>query len=164
MVDRLADKLIVNRKREADDAVNQVRNLNIKVSSISQRIDSLSGGNQQKAMIAKWLSLTSRIIFMDEPTRGIDVAAKAEIHAILRELSNAGIGVVIISSELSAVRALRRAADWQGRHKSVYRNAWNDGDSSRTRVCGNDGVAAVVGLRSRRFQLFWGRETCSGCR
>lgn len=103
MVDRLANKLIINRKQETENAQAQVHDLNIKVSSLTQRIDSLSGGNQQKAMIAKWLSIKPRIIFMDEPTRGIDVGAKAEIHNILRELCNAGIGVVIISSELPEI-------------------------------------------------------------
>ncbi len=103
MVDRLKGRLIIDRKKETGNADDQVKELNIKVSSIAQRIDSLSGGNQQKTMIAKWLSIKPRIIFMDEPTRGIDVGAKAEIHNILRELSNMGIGVIIISSELPEI-------------------------------------------------------------
>lgn len=103
MIDRLTKRILINKKKETDNAEDLVRDLNIKVAAIAQRIDSLSGGNQQKVMIAKWLSIKPKIIFMDEPTRGIDVGAKAEIHNILRELSNTGIGIIIISSELPEI-------------------------------------------------------------
>ena len=63
-------------------------------------MSSLSGGNQQKVAIAKMLSVSPRVIFLDEPTRGVDVGAKAEIHRILRDLARSGVGVVVVSSEL----------------------------------------------------------------
>jgi ribose transport system ATP-binding protein len=77
--------------------------LNIKFHALSQLVSSLSGGNQQKVLIAKLLSVNPAIIIMDEPTRGIDVGAKSEIHRLLRELANQGIGVIMISSELPEI-------------------------------------------------------------
>ena len=74
--------------------------LSLKRGSIEQPVSSLSGGNQQKVAIAKMLSVNPRIIFLDEPTRGVDVGAKAEIHRILRDLARSGVGVVVVSSEL----------------------------------------------------------------
>jgi ribose transport system ATP-binding protein len=63
----------------------------------------LSGGNQQKCLIGKWLSIDPKVIIMDEPTRGIDVGAKREIHNLLRSLSEQGVGVIIVSSELPEI-------------------------------------------------------------
>lgn len=77
--------------------------LNIKYSHRRQPVNSLSGGNQQKIMIAKLLALNPRIIILDEPTRGIDVGSKSEIHTVLRELSNQGIGIIVISSEMPEI-------------------------------------------------------------
>jgi len=74
--------------------------LNLKRGHITHPVSSLSGGNQQKVAIAKMLSINPRIIFLDEPTRGVDVGAKSEIHKILRELSREGVGIIVISSEL----------------------------------------------------------------
>ncbi len=77
--------------------------LNIKISGIEQKVGSLSGGNQQKVLIAKLLATKPKIIIMDEPTRGIDVGAKAEIYNILRTLCDQGIGIIVISSELPEI-------------------------------------------------------------
>jgi ribose transport system ATP-binding protein len=77
--------------------------LNIKFHALTQLVSSLSGGNQQKVLIAKLLSINPAVIIMDEPTRGIDVGAKSEIHRLLRDLANQGIGVIMISSELPEV-------------------------------------------------------------
>jgi ribose transport system ATP-binding protein len=77
--------------------------LNIKFHNIVQLVSSLSGGNQQKVLIAKLLSVNPAVIIMDEPTRGIDVGAKSEIHRLLRELAEQGIGVIMISSELPEI-------------------------------------------------------------
>lgn len=76
------------------------QSMSIKYASHDQTIGSLSGGNQQKLMIGKLLALKPKVIFLDEPTRGIDVGAKAEIHQLLRTLSNEGISVIVISSEM----------------------------------------------------------------
>ena len=103
IIDNLSRYMLLPSKKEAENANAYVSKLNIKVSNIGQQVNSLSGGNQQKAMIAKWLSVSPAVIFMDEPTRGIDVGAKSEIHNMLRQLSNNGIGVIIISSELPEI-------------------------------------------------------------
>jgi ABC-type sugar transport system ATPase subunit len=69
-------------------------------------IVNLSGGNQQKALIARWLLLRPKVLFVDEPTRGVDVGVKREVHALLRELAEQGTAVVVISSELPEVLAV----------------------------------------------------------
>jgi rhamnose transport system ATP-binding protein len=68
--------------------------------SIQQMASSLSGGNQQKVVLAKWLATKPRVLIVDEPTRGIDVGAKAEVHTILSELAASGVAILMISSEL----------------------------------------------------------------
>jgi ribose transport system ATP-binding protein len=77
--------------------------LSVKCSSTREFVNDLSGGNQQKVMIGKWLAISPKLLFLDEPTRGIDVGAKSEIHKLLRQLCNEGICVVMISSELPEV-------------------------------------------------------------
>ncbi len=88
---------------ERDLAEQYVRQLNISTPSIDQEVRRLSGGNQQKALVAKWLAIKPRVLIVDEPTRGIDVGAKREIHYLLRELANQEVGVVMISSELPEI-------------------------------------------------------------
>ena len=77
--------------------------LSIKIAGIEYPISSLSGGNQHKCLLGRWLSIGPKIIIMDEPTRGIDVGAKSEIHNLLRKLAEEGVGVIIVSSELPEV-------------------------------------------------------------
>lgn len=87
--------------RQAEETTAEYKSmLNVKYSSTSQNIGSLSGGNQQKLMLAKLLAMKPKVLFLDEPTRGIDVGAKAEIHQLLRKLSDEGISIVVISSEM----------------------------------------------------------------
>lgn len=94
---------IIDKAKERVLCEKYVDELNIKIASITNKVASLSGGNQQKVMIGKWLAAGPKILIMDEPTRGIDVGAKSEIHNMLRVLSNQGINVIIISSELPEV-------------------------------------------------------------
>jgi len=77
--------------------------LNIRMASSEQRIVNLSGGNQQKVIIARWLALKPKVLIVDEPTRGIDIGAKAEVHALLQSLTAEGIAVIMISSELPEI-------------------------------------------------------------
>jgi ribose transport system ATP-binding protein len=79
------------------------RQVELRAASLEQEVRYLSGGNQQKVVLAKWLATRARILFFDEPTRGIDVGAKAGIHELMRELARAGAAVVMISSELPEV-------------------------------------------------------------
>ena len=89
--------------RERALAQQYVRQLNISTPSIEQEVGRLSGGNQQKALVAKWLAIKPKILIVDEPTRGIDVGAKKEIHFLLRALAESGVGVLMISSELPEI-------------------------------------------------------------
>lgn len=95
--------LLINSEIEKQIGEQYVKMLSIKVSNLNQPINSLSGGNQQKGMIARWLAINPRVIIMDEPTRGIDVGSKAEIHKLLRNLAQEGIGVIMISSEMPEI-------------------------------------------------------------
>lgn len=83
-----------------------VDKLNIRLARLDQRALDLSGGNQQKVVISRWLALKPQILIMDEPTRGIDVGAKAEVHALIRQLAQEGVAIVMISSELPEVLAM----------------------------------------------------------
>ena len=77
--------------------------LSIATPSINQIVRNLSGGNQQKVVLAKWLSTEPKILIMDEPTRGIDVGAKAEVHALMSRLAQQGMGIIMISSEMPEI-------------------------------------------------------------
>lgn len=90
----------IDRNREIGQANRLGDTLALKRGGIDHPVSSLSGGNQQKVALAKMLSVNPRIIFLDEPTRGVDVGAKSEIHRILRDLARSGVGIVVVSSEL----------------------------------------------------------------
>ncbi|MEN3183790.1 MAG: sugar ABC transporter ATP-binding protein [Atribacterota bacterium] len=94
---------IVDTRKERDLAEKHVRELNIKTPNLRTRVYSLSGGNQQKVVLAKWLSVTPKLLILDEPTRGIDVASKSEIHNLIAQLADQGLGVMVISSELPEI-------------------------------------------------------------
>jgi ribose transport system ATP-binding protein len=102
-IDGIARFGMIDNKKEDEQANSYIAKLDIKCRSNDQNASSLSGGNQQKVLISKLLTIKPKIMFMDEPTRGIDVGAKSEIHKLLRELANQGTGIVMISSELPEV-------------------------------------------------------------
>ena len=93
----------IRKKREATLATEFASRLKIKSGSLGDAVRNLSGGNQQKVILARWLLRGCRILILDEPTRGIDVNAKAEIYALLRSITQEGISVILISSELEEV-------------------------------------------------------------
>ena len=94
---------VVNRAREMKMVGETVKNLAIKLSGPEVNAGSLSGGNQQKVVVGKWLARNSRVVIFDEPTRGIDVAAKVEIYNLMNELKKEGIGVMFVSSEMPEI-------------------------------------------------------------
>ena len=100
---RLAAWMFVRRREERALADAYVKRLNVKTPGDAQPVAGLSGGNQQKIVLAKWLAARCTILMLDEPTRGVDVGAKAEIHALVDELAAAGNAVLLISSELPEV-------------------------------------------------------------
>ena len=94
---------VVNRKKEEEMVKNAVDSLKIKLAGAYVNAGNLSGGNQQKVVVGKWLERHSKVVIFDEPTRGIDVAAKIEIYNLMNELKQKGIGVMFVSSELPEV-------------------------------------------------------------
>ncbi|WP_017347059.1 sugar ABC transporter ATP-binding protein [Pantoea sp. A4] len=93
----------VSHVKMAQDCMEQIRRLNIKTPTMDQIINNLSGGNQQKVLIARWLLAQPKILILDEPTRGIDVGAKAEIYRLISELANRGVAIIMVSSELPEI-------------------------------------------------------------
>ena len=96
-------KFSLNKKRMNEDCGEQIKMLSIKTPSQQQIINHLSGGNQQKVLLSKWLLTKPRVLIIDEPTRGIDVGAKAEIHLLMSKLAQQGCAVIMISSELPEI-------------------------------------------------------------
>lgn len=107
-LDILCEGLVgtVNRKKEKAMVDNAVKALKIKLPNAQVDAGSLSGGNQQKVVVAKWLARNSRVVIFDEPTRGIDVAAKVEIYNLMNQLKQNGIGVMFVSSEMPEVMGM----------------------------------------------------------
>nr|WP_276605861.1 sugar ABC transporter ATP-binding protein [Rhodobacter sp. YIM 73028] len=97
---------VVNRRRETEACRGFVRSLGIKTPSTEQKVLNLSGGNQQKVVIAKWVARRPRILIVDEPTRGIDIGAKAEVHALLNRLASDGMSIIVVSSDLPEILAI----------------------------------------------------------
>ena len=100
---RLSRYGILRRSAESRSANDWVRRLQVKVGRLTDAVSTLSGGNQQKVVLAKWLATEPKVLMVDEPTRGIDVGTKAEVHRLLAELAAGGLAVLMISSELPEV-------------------------------------------------------------
>jgi L-arabinose transport system ATP-binding protein len=95
--------LLINERWERDNARQRAQALAVKTPTLSQLIRNLSGGNQQKVILARWLSEEIKVILLDEPTRGIDVGARSEIYSIIYKLAESGVGVIVVSSDLPEV-------------------------------------------------------------
>lgn len=91
---------LVDPKEDQKVAKKQKERMNVKCTSLDQYISTLSGGNQQKVIVGKWMAARAKLLIFDEPTKGIDIGTKSEIYSIMRSLANSGIGVIMISSEL----------------------------------------------------------------
>jgi D-xylose transport system ATP-binding protein len=102
-LDQFSGFMRIDADAELVAATQQAKALAIKAPHLQVRVDSLSGGNQQKVVIAKWLLSNPKILIMDDPTRGIDVGAKYEIYKLMNELAERGVSIIMISSELEEV-------------------------------------------------------------
>jgi ribose transport system ATP-binding protein len=100
---RLVAMGVVDESRQRAIVDRFMKRLAIKASGPEQKVRELSGGNQQKVLLARWLCADPKLLILDEPTRGIDVGAKAEIQTLIRELADQGLGVLMISSELEEI-------------------------------------------------------------
>ncbi len=103
---RLFPRLFVHRETERRLAADYAERLSVRSTGVDQLVGALSGGNQQKVLIAKWLATKPRVLILDEPTRGIDIGAKAEVHRIIADLAASGLAIILISSELPEVLAM----------------------------------------------------------
>ena len=103
---RLFPRLLLRSSVERSVATDQTRQFNVRMTGVDQLVGALSGGNQQKVVLAKWLASKPRVLILDEPTRGIDIGAKVEVHRIISELAASGLGIILISSDLPEVLAM----------------------------------------------------------
>ena len=128
ILNRLSRLGVVRRGAERAITKQLSESLRVRTPSIEQKVLNLSGGNQQKVVIAKWLALHPKILIMDEPTRGIDIGAKAEVHALMHQLAADGVAILMISSELPEILGMSdrilvmcqgRIAGELGRHEAT---------------------------------------------
>lgn len=103
---RVARAGFVSRSQETSEAVRSASNFAIDVNRLNAQVGTLSGGNQQKIAVGKWLGIRPRILLVEEPTRGVDIGARAEIYAQLRRLSDSGVGVIVASSDTNEILGL----------------------------------------------------------
>lgn len=97
---------VLNRRHESADIQTMTKKISLKASSLEAEANSLSGGNQQKVVFAKWMITNPKVLILDEPTRGVDVGAKAEIHAIVTQAAKEGMAVILVSSELPEIMGM----------------------------------------------------------
>ena len=98
-----APKGIIKEKSEKDFVNLLIKRLTVKTESADIAVGSLSGGNQQKVVIAKWVGIGPKVLILDEPTRGVDVGAKREIYQLMNELTDRGVAIIMVSSELPEI-------------------------------------------------------------
>ena len=98
--------IMLNKKKEHELAKDYIQQLAIKTSSTETIVKNLSGGNQQKIVLAKWLAKKPKVLLLDEPTRGIDINAKSEIYKLIKQLATEGLGIIVVSSELPEILAI----------------------------------------------------------
>ncbi len=103
---RLFPGLFVRASAERKVAREHTEQLHVRMTGVDQLVGALSGGNQQKVVLAKWLASSPKVLILDEPTRGIDIGAKVEVHRIISELAASGLGIILISSDLPEVLAM----------------------------------------------------------
>lgn len=99
-------RFVLNEKKEEEACRNMIERLKIKVADIDLPVKSLSGGNQQKVLLAKWMLLDPEVLIIDEPTRGVDIGAKSDIYTILRELARQGVAIIVVSSEIPEIMGI----------------------------------------------------------
>ena len=97
---------VLSRRYEQEVTAEMIRRLNIKTPSASQVVHYLSGGNQQKVVLGKWLAMRPRMLLLDEPTRGIDVGAKEEIYELMEGLAETGVAILFVSSEMEEIMGM----------------------------------------------------------
>lgn len=147
----LTNGLLASRRKAEDVAQRFIGEMKIATPSTEQVVGNLSGGNQQKVLIAKWLATAPRLLIVDEPTRGVDVGARAEIYRLLRDLADKGVALVVVSSDLPEVLT-RIAVIGCGFYAQNQLASWRDLGADLVAVCDMDtekaqAAAATFGTR-----------------
>jgi ribose transport system ATP-binding protein len=152
---RISRAGLLNGGTEKTMSQNWVGELDMRIASLEQAALDLSGGNQQKLVIAKWLFRNAEVLMLDEPTRGIDVGAKAEIHHLLRRLAAAGKAILIVSSEIPELVSLcdRVLVLWRGRIAGEVRRDQLTQERILSLACGesNDSLNAPFRETDEKF-------------
>ena len=105
-LDKVSNGPFINEQKFNSVAADMSEKLKVKTPSLKQLVCNLSGGNQQKVVLSKWLACESEILILDEPTRGIDVGAKVEVYSLMNDLAKAGKAIIMVSSELPELIAM----------------------------------------------------------
>ncbi|MEA2612432.1 MAG: rhamnose transport system ATP-binding protein, partial [Chloroflexota bacterium] len=145
--DRYLDRLHIVRQKAEEAAAEAYRErLRIRAASVRVPVSTLSGGNQQKVVLSKWLETHPRVLILDEPTRGIDVGSKAEVHQIVDELAQDGIAIILISSDLPEVLAMsdRILVMREGRQMAIFQRAEGTAERVLAAAMGQDGQAEAA--------------------
>lgn len=134
---------LIKNGQESTTAEDYRRRLSIRTPSVKHQVGKLSGGNQQKVMLGKWLNAQPKLIILDEPTRGIDVGAKAEVHHIVNDLAEQGLAVILISSDLPEVLAMsdRILVMREGRQMAIFNRAEATQENVMTAAMGQSQIA-----------------------
>ena len=129
--------LILNQRREKKECKEMADLLTVKTSSIEHNAFSLSGGNQQKVVIAKWAMANPKVLILDEPTRGVDVGAKSEIHTLMCQFAAQGMAIIMISSELPEIMGMSDRL-------LVYHEGKLNGEVSREEILNGSATQEVI--------------------
>ena len=137
---------LIRRRAEVDTAEEFRKRLSIRTPSVMDSVERLSGGNQQKVMLSKWLNADPKLLIFDEPTRGIDVGAKAEVHHMISDLAQQGLAVILISSDLPEVLAMsdRILVMREGRQMGIFDHAEATQEMLMTAAMGQANPMAVT--------------------
>jgi rhamnose transport system ATP-binding protein len=140
---RLSQGILLFKRSEADTASKWGTTLQLKFASLADPVERLSGGNQQKVVLSKWLATEPKLLIVDEPTRGIDVGTKAEVHRLLSERAQQGMAVIMVSSELPEVLGMsdRIVVMREGEQMGILDRA--DADSEKIITLATGGVVAA---------------------
>lgn len=138
VLEKIKKNRLLNKRKENALVSEWIERLAVKTPSANTAINSLSGGNQQKVVLAKWLAIDPKLLILNEPTRGIDVGSKQEIYRLMNELSEQGIGIIMISSDLSEVMGMsdRIAVVCNGRITDVLNKPEFSQDTIMTKAIG----------------------------
>lgn len=135
---------VINRSEVKVTAKNYVKSLNIRLASFANPVSSLSGGNQQKTILARWLATNPRVLILDEPTHGVDVGAKSEIYQLMRNLADEGMSILLISSELPEILTMsdRIVVMHEGKVTGIF--AREDCTEDRIMACATGMMRSMV--------------------